>query len=519
MQEQDTQKPAKIWAPATGYMIPSLKKAIAAEPEKFERVMEVEQADIVYLDEELDRNEDYDTKYNTLANVMRRAVDGGNAKVVPWMPYMMKASAKKSTAVMSAYGKKMFPGTFELEPKNFKIPEYMGELKQYMKENPEKFFIAKPSMEDVGVGITMIKSVEELDDETLVVPNREYVIQEYINNPQTIGDAARKIDWRVSMCEIFRDGKSHVFFNTKSQGRAAPVPYKPLTKDDDNKDRSSHLTFCMDIFFNGKYTPSEDLSIVNDTYNFMTFDTIAKWYEENGIPGWAEKAQNLFEDFLLQHTALHHACFRFCYEFMGRGLQEKFGFDYFTFWGNDILFDEDFKPNWVESNLAPSNGDKAEEDDNCGYAPNKAFQIWGQECLNLWLEAGRDPKGYLYKDNIDNYKKIQGNEGQEYPYEKERDCLSKLFDLFIWLVTGTTVLPPCVPGEHYDRFPTKMTVEQAYKLHDLVPRVSKEQIKEKFFSLEASSDLKDCDYFLLCQIIVDLYSREEILDIYEKIFK
>jgi len=88
----------------------------------------------------------------------------------------------------------------------------------------------------------------------------------------------------------------------------------------------------------------------------------------------------------------------------------------------------------------------------------------------------------------------------------------------MWVTTGSTDLPPCKPGMHFDRIPHRMTVEQAYRMHDLIPRVSKDKIKERFDYMELTSDTKDCDYMMLCQLICDLYTREEILEIYEKIF-
>ena len=210
---------------------------------------------------------------------------------------------------------------------------------------------------------------------------------------------------------------------------------------------------------------------------------------------------------------------RFCYEFVGRGLQEKHGFDITTYWGTDILLDENFKPYWVESNLGASNGDKAEENPDCGFAANPAFQEWGKECFDLWIAAARDFKGYINKDRIEKFVKLQGSEGQTNPYEKEQETLVKLFDLWLWVTIGTTNIPPCVPGEHYNRFPSKMNLEQAYKLHDLIPRITKDQIKSSFDRLYEASDTKDTDYFHLCQLICELYSRLEILEIYEKIFQ
>lgn len=350
-----------------------------------------------------------------------------------------------------------------MEPKCFKLPEHRDELRNYMLEHPETFWIAKPSMEDTGCGIVILKSAEELDDETLVSPHKEYVVQLYINDPMTISDAKRKVDYRVAFCEIVRDGKTHIYFNTKSQARAAPDPYKPLRKDDDNKDRSSHITFCLDIFENGKYHLTEDTSIVNDTYNFMCFDAVANWYEENGQPGWREKALEIFEDHVLQHKTLHAPAMKFAYEFVGKGLQMEHGFDYFTFWGNDVLLSEDYTPSWVESNIAASNGDRAEDNPDCGFPVSPCFQLWGVECFHLWLAAANDHKGFIERERIENYKKVYTEGEENYKYQKEEDVLLKIIDLWLWITTGTTEMKPAQPGLHYDRFPTKMTVENAYK--------------------------------------------------------
>jgi len=250
----------------------------------------------------------------------------------------------------------------------------------------------------------------------------------------------------------------------------------------------------------------------------MTFDAMVPWFEQNGVPDFREKVENIFMEHIQQHTCLHAPCMKFIYEFIGRGLQEKYGFDFMNYWGNDIVLDENFNPIWVESNLAASNGDKAEEQDDCGYAQNLAFQTWGQETIQLWLAAARDPQGYINSEEIPNFRKVIGNEG-DFKYEKEQETLNKIFDLWLWITTGTTKLPPVKLGEHYDRFPVRMNMEQCLKLHTLIPRISEDEIKVSYGKIYESSDNKDEDYFHLLQVILDLYTREEILEIYEKISK
>lgn len=89
----------------------------------------------------------------------------------------------------------------------------------------------------------------------------------------------------------------------------------------------------------------------------------------------------------------------------------------------------------------------------------------------------------------------------------------------MWITTGSVELPPCKPGMHFDRIPHRMTVDQAYKMHDLIPRVPKDKIKERFDYMEETSDTKDNDILMLCQLVCDLYTKEEILVMYDKIFE
>merc|ERR1712066_578618 len=97
---------------------------------------------------------------------------------------------------------------------------------------------------------------------------------------------------------------------------------------------------------------------MNDSYNFMKFDTVGKWYEEkNIVPNFREKAMEIFEDMCLKQHAIMSPFKKFFYELTSTPLTENKGIEFCNYIGMDILIDEDFNGHWLEFNIAPTHGD------------------------------------------------------------------------------------------------------------------------------------------------------------------
>ena len=109
-----------------------------------------------------------------------------------------------------------------------------------------------------------------------------------------------------------------------------------------------------------------------------------------------------------------------------------------------MLLDENLDLNWLEYNFAPSNGCLNESRQN-GVVSNPVFIEFGRRCLDLWLELGKDREFYKKKTDFQSWVQINGP-NIEHPYKKEADILTKLFNLYLYLTTGSSELSPFKEG-------------------------------------------------------------------------
>jgi len=65
-------------------------------------------------------------------------------------------------------------------------------------------FIAKPDDGVCGKNIMMLHSIGDID---LLQEGVQYACQYYVNNPLLFGNSERKIDFRVTMLQIKKEGK------------------------------------------------------------------------------------------------------------------------------------------------------------------------------------------------------------------------------------------------------------------------------------------------------------------------
>ena len=239
------------------------------------------------------------------------------------------------------------------------------------------------------------------------------------------------------------------------------------------------------------------------------------FYEEQGkYENFEERCHKVFKDFSQQTHAILSPFFKFYFEIGSREAYEKKNLNYFNLWGMDILLDDKMKPHWIENNLTPANGDY-NESQNTGVPTNPAFIQYGRDALSLWVECAKDKKNY--DKNLTNgcWEQIVGPL-VENPYGEQIKVLEKLFDLYIFLVTGDVKLAPIDVSKKIEghRFPVSISLEQCLKLAEFNSRVTRDDIT-KIYQKSVSDSKKDI--YLLARVVTILYTREEILEIFEKI--
>ena len=393
MSEQ-TPKTVRVWVDPNGYMSSTLDR-VTKEDKSVVRVMDVKDSDVGYVDSEVEHWKDYYFAYDELYDPLQ---DLPENSLGFWCPFYTKGGSKKRASTMFKFADKMFPGLYNVHPLTFNYPEKKVELVSYMKEHKETFFIAKPDDGVCGQDIQLIHCVEDL--ETLN-PDFEYAIQKYVNNPLLYGKRQRKIDFRVSMTQIMKGGKTFVYFSESHQGRVAPDPYIPLSSE--NKDSlETHLTCFQALFDPGypKYFPTIDDSTWNDYNNFQHWKNIKKYYEEEtDIENFAEEAHKVFKSFAHQTHSIMTPFTRFFYEISAADFVARSNTTFMNLWGMDALLTDNMEPYWLENNLTPSNGD-INESQGLPTPANPAFVSYGRDALSLWIDTARN------KDNFENIKKL-----------------------------------------------------------------------------------------------------------------
>jgi hypothetical protein len=182
----------------------------------------------------------------------------------------------------------------------------------------------------------------------------------------------------------------------------------------------------------------------------------------------------------------------------------------------DAILSQDMEPFWLENNLTPSNGDLSESQ-SLPVPVNLAFIGFGKDAISLWIDAAR------HKDDLENHEmlgcweQIVGPLKQD-PFEEQSKTLTKLFDLYLFLTTGKLELPeidvskPRNPAEL--RFPVTISRDQILKLAEYCPRVTQEDIMAVYVLYESQ---EKHDIYLLTMILNEVFSRDEILSIFERI--
>lgn len=510
MTRNETQKkPVKIWTDECGYMVSTLDR-IEKEDESVTVVKDIKECDVCYFDSEVKHFEDFGYDYDKLYDKFEDVPVGCPG---PFSPYLTKVDSKKRGSIMFHFAEKLFPGKFPIHPKCFNYPEKKQELIEYMKTHPEEYFIAKPDGGVCGQDIFMIHTIGDLEKCTEGVG---YAMQRYINNPLLFGNGGRKIDYRVSMLQVFKDNKNMCYINNSHQGRIAPRKYVPLSET--NKDDiESHLTCYQDLFDipnNPDYKISHDLSTWHDDINFQPWRNIVKFYEEEkGIREFNDLVTKSFKDFALQSTCVMTPFFRYIFELRSREFYEKKGIIFMNFWGMDAILDDNLTPFWIEQNLGPSNGCLSE---SLGLMSlhNPAFVDFGRDAITPFIEIGRDQKNFGKELEYGTWTQIEGEVVGDGPYHEEAKVLDKLFDLYLFLTTGTSVLAPIdFNNIAWPRFPLEITIENLIIMTEWIPRVDVAALTGAFKIFEKQEKR---DIYLLTMILLEVYDKDEILFMLDK---
>lgn len=102
-QEQSKNGPTKIYVPVEGYMLSTLKRAVLENPDLYARAINIEDADLVYCDHELVRDDDLAIRDYDRFNYTMEKVKPGS--IAHWTPYMIHTTNKRNTTIMAQYSK------------------------------------------------------------------------------------------------------------------------------------------------------------------------------------------------------------------------------------------------------------------------------------------------------------------------------------------------------------------------------------------------------------------------------
>lgn len=498
----EPKSPAKIWTDPEGFCIAEVDKICKSEPEKYTRVFDMKEADVCYMDSEVfhfwemdqvDKNPDQ--YYN---------VKKGTCGI--YNPQYTRIDPKKRVWLSYAFANKLFDNAYPHHPYCYNLPEEWDQLKSYMSETGNAV-ICKPTDGGCGDGIVVITHPDDMEKK--LDKKAEYACQIYLNNPLTFGKTGRKIDYRVSFCQLSGAIEENTaFFQTQHQGRIAPEPYQPATRD--NQDNiKSHITFFPELFEDPKlYIISDSCEKYHESAIFQHWNAIRDFYEnEKKIIDFDEKFQKKFKEVVLGLNVVLAPYMKYYEELRGRELIEAYDYIFTNFIGTDLCIDEDFNVHIFEFNITPSCGDYNEAH-NTGGNINPVFQQWGREAVKIWLELGSDREGTMNKDKVGTYEKLFGKD-KPHPEQDRIDLLRKVFNLYLRLTTGSSKLMPFDSEDpKKERFPEKM--DKDFTINELasICNISKER-QEEIWDKNVKNE--SGFYLLVSMQLSDDFSKEEII--------
>ena len=244
MEGTTEKKAVNVWVDPLGWF-PSTLDRVDKEDPYINRVRDVKESDCAIVESDEEHFADYHYNFDKYYHPFEDVPDNN---IGLFCPFYSRAGSKIRAFTMHSFAEKMFPDIFNVHPLTFNYPERKDELIAYMKEHPDQHFIAKTDNGVCAAGIKIIHTPEDLE---LLDKDTEYAVQYYVNDPLLFGYKQRKIDFRISFTQVWKDNQNMVYFSTRHQGRIAPDPYEPLSAENKNN-ISSHIT-CYDDYFKVGY--------------------------------------------------------------------------------------------------------------------------------------------------------------------------------------------------------------------------------------------------------------------------
>ncbi len=260
------------------------------------------------------------------------------------VPGASDISEKKLTGFYLNKFQEYFPENYDFYPKTFLLPEETADLQEYMKSNPNKTFVAKPTAGCQGDGIILIKKFQDLPSSPFSSALKDIVVQEYIDNPLLID--GKKFDLRMYV--LISNVKPMIaFLNEEGLARFCTEDYQKPTVSN-LRSLYMHLTNYSLNKLSPNYKYTEECFEINDGTK-RTFTSFWKSVEKEGYDKEKimENIRELIKKLLISLEPYLQFSYNVAYEGKDSG-------KCFQVLGIDILLDKNLKPWLLEINANPS---------------------------------------------------------------------------------------------------------------------------------------------------------------------
>ena len=240
----------------------------------------------------------------------------------------------RMSRMQAIYGEK----AFNFIPQTFILPKEYGVLFEWMSNNPNQVWIAKPSASSQGRGIFLTSSIDDIN------PKIPQVVCRYIDNPLLF--KGFKFDLRVyvaltSICPL------RIYVYREGLARLATVQYDAIPEDIMTS-KFTHLTNYSINKFNPNFKVNEGDNEKGDASKISFKDTNA-YLEKEGID--TELLWRKIEDLIVKTILSVEPLIA-----NGMEMYVPFKTNWFELLGFDILIDQEINPWLLEVNLSPSMG-------------------------------------------------------------------------------------------------------------------------------------------------------------------
>lgn len=285
-----------------------------------------------------DIDEDWDLKWTDSAVSPEQLIKMKHFQKINHFPGMYAISRKNYLALNLNKLKKLFHEDFNFFPKTWVAPIDTFDLKLYLSNSQNTYFIVKPEASCQGRGIFITRKVDDID------PNR-HVVQEYILNPYLIDNL--KFDLRIYVlitgCDPLR-----VFIFKEGLARFATDEYsKPSGNNLTNN--FMHLTNYAVNKLNANFINNTD-PIKDNIGHKRSLSYVMKYLESQGID--IDQIQKNIEDSIIKTICCIQPILKHSYnscqpeDYSNSMCYEVLGFD--------VILDSDLNHYILEVNHTPS---------------------------------------------------------------------------------------------------------------------------------------------------------------------